>query len=49
MLLKKRDILKERFGNQQALEKARKMLEKEDQSEEQFLGAQGILILHGLI
>lgn len=49
MLLNKRDILKEKFGNQQALEKARKMLEHDDQTEEQFLGAQGILILHGLI
>ena len=49
MLLNKRDILKEKFGNQKAIEKARKMLEEEDQSEEQFLGAQGILILHGLI
>jgi hypothetical protein len=31
------------------LNQARELLQKDDQSEEAFLGAQGVLMLHGLI
>jgi hypothetical protein len=47
--LPKRDILREKYGNEDSLKLARDVLQKEEQSEEAFLGAQGILLLHGLL
>ena len=46
---RKRDILRERYSNEDALRKANEVLQKGEQSEEAFLGAQGVLLLNGLI
>jgi len=46
---KKRDVLMEKYGNEEALQKARKVLQLEEQSEDAFLGAQAVLLLQGLI
>jgi predicted kinase len=46
---RKRDILRERYCSEDVLRKAKEVLQKDEQSEEAFLGAQGILLLHGLI
>jgi hypothetical protein len=46
---KNRDILRERYSSDDALRKAKELLQKDEQTEEAFLGAQGILLLHGLI
>jgi hypothetical protein len=46
--VKKRDILRE-YCSDELLKQARELLQKEDQSEEAFLGAQGVFMLHGLI
>lgn len=46
---KKRDILKEKYCSEDALNKAEQLLRADDQSEEAFLGAQGVLLLQGLI
>ena len=43
------EVLADRYGTEEALTVARRLLESEDQSEEAFLGAQGIMLLHGLI
>lgn len=48
-LKKKQDLLRERYGSEDVLMKARAVLQSDEQSEEAFLGAQGILLLHGLI
>ncbi|HEY9745603.1 MAG TPA: hypothetical protein V6C99_05245 [Oculatellaceae cyanobacterium] len=47
--VKQRDMLREKYCNEELLRQARELLQKEDQSEEAFLGAQGVLLLHGLI
>lgn len=47
--VKQRDILRDKYGSDELLTQARELLQKEDQSEEAFLGAQGVLLLHGLI
>lgn len=46
--VKQRDILRE-YCSDELLNQARELLAKDDQSEEAFLGAQGVLMLHGLI
>lgn len=48
-MMRKRDILQDKFGSTFALEKARKLLEADEQTEEAFLGAQAVLLLQGLI
>lgn len=45
----KRDVLREKYGNEEALKQARELLVKDEQSEEGFLGAQAVLMLQGLI
>ena len=45
----KRDLLREKYSNEDVLKQAKELLQKDEQSEEAFLGAQGILMLHGLI
>ena len=47
--MRKSDVLREKFGTNNALEKARQLLEATDQTEEAFLGAQAIMLLHGMI
>ena len=47
--VRKQDKLNRRFKTDEALEYAKRMLEAPDQSEEEFLGAQGGLLLHGLL
>lgn len=47
--IKKRDILNDKYRSEDALNKAKKLLQADDQTEEAFLGAQGVLLLHGLI
>ncbi len=47
--MRKRDVLEQKFGTNNALEKARQLLEAKDQSEEAFLGAQVVMLLHGMI
>ena len=47
--IKKRDVLKDKYRSEEALNKARKLLQADDQTEEQFLGAQGVLLLNGLL
>lgn len=47
--LKKRDILSEKYCSEDALQHAKEVLQRDEQSEEAFLGAQGILLLNGLI
>jgi len=46
---KKRDMLQEKYGNEEALQKARQMLQLDEQSEDAFLGAQAVLMLQGLL
>lgn len=46
---KKRDVLREKYCSEDALKQAKELLQKDEQTEEAFLGAQGILILHGLL
>lgn len=46
---KKRDVLREKYGSEDALKQAKELLVKDEQSEEGFLGAQAILMLQGLI
>jgi hypothetical protein len=46
---KKRDILAEKYGSDDALNRAKELLQATEQTEEAFLGAQGVLLLHGLI
>ncbi|MCE3234947.1 MAG: hypothetical protein K0Q50_1127 [Vampirovibrio sp.] len=46
---KKRDVLREKYCSEDALKQAKELLQKDEQTEEAFLGAQGILLLHGLI
>jgi len=46
---KKRDALQEKFGSEEALQQARRLLQLDDQSEDAFLGAQAVLLLQGLI
>lgn len=43
------DILNELYGDDCTLQRAHAVLHRDDQSEEAFLGAQGVLLLHGLI
>ncbi len=43
------DILTEKFSNDRMLTVARETLSSGEQSEEAFLGAQGILLLNGLL
>lgn len=47
MYMRKRDILKEKFGATNTINTAQHLLEKEDQSEEEFLGAKLIMMLAG--
>lgn len=47
--LPKRDILKEKYGSEESLNRAQKVLHCDEQTEEAFLGAQAILMLHGKI
>lgn len=47
MHMRKRDILKEKFGATNTINHAKHVLEKEDQSEEEFLGAKLIMMLAG--
>jgi hypothetical protein len=47
--VKQRDTLRERYCSEELLNQARELLQKDEQSEEAFLGAQGVLLLHGLI
>jgi hypothetical protein len=44
-----RERWSEKYGSLEILNVAKEVLQKEDQSEEAFLGAQGVLMLHGLI
>ena len=46
---KKRDVLQEKYGNEEVLKKACDLLQLEEQSEVGFLGAQAVLMLQGLI
>lgn len=46
---KKRDVLREKFGSDEALRQAREVLLKEEQTEEAFLGAQAVLMMQGLL
>ena len=46
---KNREVLEEKYCRDEVVEKALAMLSREDQSEEGFLGAQGVLMLCGLI
>lgn len=46
---KQQDILREKYCNNDVLKRAVEVLHSDDQTEEAFLGAQGILLLHGLI
>ncbi|MGE0201073.1 MAG: hypothetical protein AB7P76_08905 [Candidatus Melainabacteria bacterium] len=43
------DVLRQRYGSEKALNEARKVLERDEQSEEAFLGAQAVLLLNGII
>ena len=47
--VKERDILRDRYCSEELLKQARELLLQDEQSEEAFLGAQGVLLLHGLI
>lgn len=47
--MNKRDILREKYCSEDALKNACEVLQRDEQSEEAFLGAQGVLLLHGLI
>lgn len=47
MHMRKKDILKEKFGATNTISKAKQVLEMEDQSEEEFLGAKLIMMLAG--
>ena len=49
VVMRKSDILRERFGDNSILAKARKLLEADDQTEEGFLGAQTVFLIHGLL
>lgn len=46
---KKKDTLRDLYCSEETLIKARELLQSDEQTEEAFLGAQGILMLHGLI
>lgn len=46
---KKRDVLQEKYCNEEALQQARQMLQLDEQSEDAFLGAQAVLMLQGLL
>jgi hypothetical protein len=43
------DNILDRFCDEDILEKAQAVLRQDEQSEEAFLGAQGVLFLRGLI
>lgn len=43
------DVLAEKFCNDEILQVAKLLLGKPDQSEEEFLGAQGVLLINGLL
>ncbi len=43
------DLLSEKYANDKMVNVARELLTAEDQTEEDFLGAQGVLLLAGLI
>lgn len=45
----KLDLLSEKYVNEKMLTVAQDLLSEEDQTEEAFLGAQGVLLLAGLI
>ena len=49
MVNKTSDILNLKFLNEESLENAKALLNKDEQSEEAFLGAQAVLMLHGLL
>lgn len=42
------DVL-DRYLNHRMLDLAQEILKQQDQDEDRFLGAQGVLLLHGLI
>ncbi len=46
---KKRDLLREKYGSDEALQKATELLRQDEQSEEGFLGAQAVLMMQGLL
>lgn len=47
--LRKQDIVLERYCQDDYVHQAREMLMRDEQSEEGFLGAQGVLLLCGLL
>ncbi|MBX2861025.1 MAG: hypothetical protein KTR14_07310 [Vampirovibrio sp.] len=47
--MNKRDELNEKYLCNQMVGKAKRVLEAADQSEEEFLGAQAVFLLNGLI
>jgi hypothetical protein len=46
---KKRDLLQEKYGSEEALKKARHLLQLDEQTEDAFLGAQAVLMLQGML
>jgi hypothetical protein len=46
---KRRDILRERYCNDDVIHQALDVLQREEQSEEAFLGAQVIMLLCGFL
>lgn len=42
-----KDILRDKFGQEQMLKSAQSVLTRFDQTEEEFLGAQAVLMIHG--
>lgn len=43
------DVLTEKFCNDEILQVAKLLLGRPDQTEEEFLGAQGVLLINGLL
>jgi len=46
---KNRDVLHEKYCSEEALNQAKELLQRDEQSEEAFLGAQGVLMLQGML
>ncbi len=46
---KKRDLLQERYGSEETLKQAQRLLQQDEQSEDAFLGAQAVLFLQGVL
>lgn len=45
----KRDMLREKYCSEDSLQQARELLQKDEQTEEAFLGAQAVLLLQGFL